>query len=391
MQIALILAVCVAAAFAGELKRIPLTRIPSARRSIIEKEGFDYYRNQVAPPIKNAGEPETVREALANFMDAQYYGEIQIGTPAQTFKVVFDTGSSNLWVPSKNHASMCIACMLHKKYDSSTSSTYKKDGRDFEIHYGSGSMKGALSKDTVCIGDLCAKDQGFAEASNLPGLAFIMAKFDGILGMGYPEISVDIVTPVMNSLIEQDKVDPIFGFWLNRDPTAKNGGEMVVGGIDKDHYTGEITWAPVTKKGYWQFDMSGISINGKDVACDGSCTAIADTGTSLIAGPKDEVAKIQQAIGATPLAQGEFSIPCDKIDSLPEITLKIAGRDFVLTGKDYTIKMNAMGRTQCISGFMGIDLPEKLGKLWILGDDFIGKYYTIFDFGNNRVGFADSA
>lgn len=369
------------ASMAHALVRIPLHRMPTARQIIKSVDGSE----GLAKELKDSP------EYLHNYLDAQYYGDISIGTPPQAFKVVFDTGSSNLWIPSHDCPWTDIACLLHSKYNHKVSTTYKANGTKFSIRYGSGSCSGYLSQDTIGVGKLSVKNQVFAEATTVPGLAFIAGKFDGILGMGYPSISVDHVTPLFQTMVTEGVVKaPVFSFYLNRNPSATVGGEIMFGGSDPKYYEGNFTYVPVSVKGYWQFKMDGLML-GDNAFCVEGCQAIADTGTSLLVGPTADILKINTLIGAYPIPfTGEAIVNCSKISTMPNVTITLAGKKFILTPSQYVLKMTIVGQSECISGFLGMDIPKPRGPLWILGDIFIGAYYTEFDFGKNRVGFANA-
>jgi saccharopepsin len=186
-------------------------------------------------------------------------------------------------VPSSECGS--IACYLHSKYDSSASSTYKKNGTEFSIRYGSGSLSGFVSQDTVQIGDLKIKEQDFAEATNEPGLAFAFGRFDGILGLGFDTISVNKIVPPFYSMMKQKLLDePVFAFYLGDSNQEGDDSEATFGGIDEQHYTGELVKIPLRRKAYWEVDFDAIAF-GDNVADLENTGVILDTGTSLIALP----------------------------------------------------------------------------------------------------------
>jgi len=386
---ALIVAVvaCLVVASCADLHRIPLKRGPRSRITAGQMQSL---RNKYL----RAGAGSGVDVGITDYMNAQYYGEVEIGTPAQTFTVVFDTGSSNLWIPSSECKITDLACDLHHKYDHSKSSSYVANGTAFAIQYGSGSMSGFLSQDTVTLGGLAVKDQVFAEATKEPGVSFIVAKFDGILGFAHQKISVDNVVPVFYNMVTQNLVDEsVFAFYLSRDPNSgAEGGEMVLGGVDPNHYTGEFTTLPLTNDTYWEFALDDFTMDGKSMGyCPESnpCHAIADTGTSLLVGPEADVKAINTALGAITIPlTGEAIIPCSKIPSLPDVAFVLGGKTFTLTPDQYILQVTADGKTECISGFLGLALPPSFGNFWILGDVFIGPYYTKFDLGNEQISFA---
>jgi len=328
---------------------------------------------------------------LTDYEDAQYYGPITIGTPPQDFLVIFDTGSSNLWVPSSECPITNIACHLHHRYDHTKSSTYQANGTSFSIQYGSGSLSGFLSEDTVGLGGLSVTGQTFGEAMNEPGLTWIVAKFDGLLGMAYESISVDAVTPLWYNILSQNLVsNPVFGFWLSQ-TASTNGGELTLGDVDSTKFTGDFTWANLTSETYWEFSVDDFLLGSSSLDwCTSGCKAICDSGTSLIVGPTLHIDALNKKLGATVVNGEGIFTSCNVINTLPNITVVINGTPLNLTPTDYVLQVTREGVTECLSGFAGIDIPPPIGPLYILGDVFIATYYAQFDYGNSRVGFAKS-
>jgi len=301
------------------------------------------------------------------------------GTPGQKINVVWDTGSSNLWVPNTQP---WLATTGHNIYDHGKSSTYKANGTEFYIGYGSGPVSGFYSSDTISFAGMKLGDFAFAEINDTSGLGTAYRKFDGVLGLGFDSISVGHVPTVMNALVASKQLDePVFGFFLGNNAV----GELEFGGVDPRHYSGDFTYVPLSSATYWEVLLYAIKLGGNTVSS--GYTAIVDSGTSLLAGPRMEINAIARKLGATWLMGKAWAVDCSK--DVPDMTFTLDGdKDFVLNREDLTLEQSG---NQCVLGMQGLDFPFPNRPHWILGDVFMRKYYVKFDWGNKRVGFAAAA
>nr|DBA15482.1 TPA: hypothetical protein GDO54_004685 [Pyxicephalus adspersus] len=323
-------------------------------------------------------------EPLQNYMDIEYFGTISIGTPPQSFTVIFDTGSSNLWVPSVYCSSP--ACTNHHMFNPQQSSTFQATNTPVSIQYGTGSMSGFLGYDTVQVGNIQITNQIFGLSQSEPGSFLYYSPFDGILGLAFPSLASSQATPVFDNMWNQGLIpQDLFSVYLSSQ--GQSGSFVLFGGVDTSYYSGSLNWVPLTAETYWQITLDSISIGGQVIACSGSCQAIVDTGTSLIAGPSTPIANIQYYIGASQDSSGQYVINCNNISNMPNVVFTINGVQYPLPASAYV----RQSQQACSSGFQAMNLPTSSGDLWILGDVFIREYYVVFDRANNYVAMASIA
>ncbi|NXP25788.1 PEPA protein, partial [Scytalopus superciliaris] len=355
--------------------RVSLRRMKSLRERLREQGLLESFLEQHPYDLAAKYLPGIAVEPLQNYMDDEYFGTISIGTPAQEFTVVFDTGSSNLWVPSVFCSSP--ACRNHNRFNPSASSTFLSTNDTLFIAYGTGSMSGVLGYDTVNVAGINVLNQVFGLAETEPGNFFYYTPFDGILGLAFPSIASSGATPVFDNMMREKLVDrDLFSVYLSRD--SQGGSFVLFGAIDPYFTTTGISWIPLSAETYWQITMERVSINGAPAACSSGCQAIVDTGTSLLAMPVPAFQTLMNSLGAS--SNGEIS--CEAARKLPDLVFHIHGKTFPVPARAYVIRSGGL----CSLGFQGMDAPTEEGELWILGDVFIREYYVIFDRASNRVG-----
>jgi len=382
-----IIVACLVASTSSEIFRLPLEKV---RRNFGESNQSTASKAGLSLP-RLRGSLTVSRESkinLHNVENIQYSGEIEVGSPGQKIRVIFDTGSSNLWVPSATMLRLEGLDITHTGFKGYESQTFKLNGTDFNIMYGSGPVAGLLVSDVVTIGKLVLHNFTFAEVIQTSGLGDLYrssySSFDGILGLGFGALSVDGVPTVMQALNASGQLkELVFGFYHGTDEE----GQLVLGGVDPQHYIGNFSFVPVISAAYWQVALGSIKLRANAMepwatAASNTTSAIVDSGTSLLVGPVAEVGSIAALLGAT-FTQNLWVTNCSA--GSPGIAFVLGDLEYAIQGEDLVIEREG---DVCRLGIQGSDVAA---DHWILGDVFMRKYYVQFDWGNRRVGFAQSS
>ncbi|KAI0709606.1 acid protease [Cerioporus squamosus] len=268
--------------------------------------------------------------------DLEWAGTISIGTPGQKFLIDFDTGSSDLWVPSSSCTSS--TCRSKSRYTASSSSTSAKKSGSFSIEYGDGStVSGPVYTDTVTVAGVSVTKQSFSPLHGDP--------IDGILGLAYPAISNLNANPSSTRL-------------------SSRAQSMRYHDVD-------------TSTGFWQLTGAKALVGGKAVVSN--FETIIDSGTTIMYGPPAAVKTFYKAISGSAVydsSQGYYSYPCNSPPT-----------QWTISADNFNLGETETGSGKCVGALAGQDIG--LGSnVWLLGDSFMKNVYTAFSFDQDAVGFA---
>lgn len=348
-----------------------------------------------------------------------FYTNINIGT--QSFTVVADLGSSNLWVPASGFRCLEIPCGVQATYNIDSSFSNITD-ETFVASYGAGLVLGITGFETITVAGLTVQKQqigvpeivsyqAYDQSSGIIGLAFpgITSFFEGT------KLTADILHPklqqpsssIINTIFEVDKLTaPILSLALSRDTSNTSyGGVLAIGGTPNFksptvNASSAFARVPIEydptlagkQYGHYLFNYSSVSYtNGTTTGHnDTSIQVVADSGAPTISLPA-HLAKEINAMFDPPaeLVDGAYIVGCDA--KAPRVSFEIGGHDFSIYPPDLiyhaisntTAKADSGYAVHCASAVQADSSGS--GGFSILGEPFLKNVLGVFDWGSHEI------
>jgi len=364
---------------------------------------------------------------------AAYFGVVQVGRPVpQRFTMVFDTGSGHLLVPSAECKDE--SCLLHSRYNRSLSKSAVElnhdgtrvysdsiDDRDqVSLAYGTGEVVGDFVRETVCLGQT-EEDPGLTDdglkltdsrtncatvrvitARQMSAEPFSMFAFDGVLGLGLRSLALDPEFHFFGQMIKRSQGAPVFSFFISKSNDVRS--EIAFGGHDAERTRGELKFITVAspEQGHWRVPIRSVRIGNQTIpfCADGGCSAIVDTGTSLLGVPKGVLNDF--------MWKTVRNVPEDEMAREDPDCRRVPGEPMIFDMGDFTIRLEAADYTRplpqqiadandtntmhtvCRASLLPIDMPPLGDRVFLWGEPVLRKYYTSYNLDTQQVGFAPS-
>jgi len=380
----------------------------------------------VSPDDRDLREASSGRLQVSNCNNILYTTNIKLGN--QEIPVLIDSGSSDLWVQS----SKCDAsCQDNRNYDQSRSTTFEPveaTESDFEIEYLDGTrVVGEHGYETLQLGDVTIPHQVFAQATSIYNSTKMCDEL-GLIGLGFGDVSSHAFPALLSNL--KTSLDyPMFSLYLNayndyelyknetvdmelpvtgRAPVSKSS-ELVFGGVNASRYSGCLHWHDLgqfrakgeTFKGYWDFALEKVVVGDTEITS--SKLALIDSGSTILAGSSESVGHIAKLLDMVCAVFMESTQDIDLVEcdnpfgfdmAFTDCTTTLQPIVFQADGIPYELDANDMLR-EIDTGLMPVCMLDLFGVPgfpgWLLGMNFLRRYYTVFDFGDKRLGFADAS
>lgn len=343
--------------------------VPSALSSFLESE-IDL---AVTSPVYS--------RQIKNFFNSQYTTPIAIGSPDNIFQLIIDTGSGTTLVNDVRCTS--VGCLKRKAVDPAHLPHYQSLHFDVEISYAKGGVSIELGTTDFYLQSQPIKDMEFGSIVREKAV-FTEASYDGILGLSYPALA-DGTVPFFDRLMQMGLfARNVFSIFLSNNP-RDNSSRLFLGGYDPAYFQEPLVYHPVVRKMWWTLSLDAVLLDGKNTnLCSRStrCEIIVDTGASLMAAPP--------AMYSPLIQQMSRGTSCASPASFPMITFVINGLDYTLEPSQYLVG-DGFGSEDEVGGLCSIGMSifdVDVANVWIAGDVFLTKYFSVYDRDNDRVGLA---
>ncbi|KAJ3146305.1 hypothetical protein HDU89_006291 [Geranomyces variabilis] len=347
-----------------------------------------------------------------------YYGMVSVGTPAQQFPVLLDTGSADFWIyAERNKKPVSKTDTLYRPFASSTNKDIHKNST---ISYGDGSTSSyAWMTDTVAVGDKRVKSLHIGAAYiDENGVAREDVTYEnfGLLGLSWQDGNTAGFMPAVQTMFAEGVIPRnMFGLYLGNEKNSTDG-TLTLGGLDASRFVAkDFVWNPspylfhnaTRGQQYFNIDVDEISITSgssssqviKTKRSDGNGRGgdreyILDSGTSFFALPTALVNMLVKATNAklvddATLVSGGYAVDCKQRKIGPKLSFTIGGKVYAFAPSEWIGEDPTQAEVPGTTCFLELyDIGDSTP--YILGDTFLRKYYSVYDFENRRTGLAQA-